>query len=44
MKKIASYADGNGGGSPTFAQGGTSYYDDYNELLSYIMKEFNNND
>ena len=44
MKKVASYANGNGGGSPTFAQGGTSSHDDYLELLDYVKEEFRKNE
>ena len=44
MKKIANYAYGNGGGSPTFAQGGTSSLVKVEDLLAEIDKEIRNNE
>lgn len=44
MKKIANLAEGNGGGSPTFAQGGTSNKGKANEILKEVEKEIKAND
>jgi len=42
MKKIATFASGNGGGSPTFAQGGTSSLEKAEDLLKEVEKEIKN--
>jgi alanyl-tRNA synthetase len=42
MKKITEFASGKGGGSPTFAQGGTSSLEDADELLKQVVKEIKN--
>ena len=42
MKKIANFASGNGGGSPTFAQGGTSEIMKIEDITQEIEKEINN--
>lgn len=39
MKKVATFSNGNGGGSPTFAQGGTKKMDDLEALLKGIKQE-----
>ena len=44
MKKIATFASGNGGGSPTFAQGGTSSLEKAEDILKEVEKEIKNND
>ncbi len=44
MKKIASYASGNGGGSATFAQGGTSEKNNAEDLEKEVAKELSEND
>lgn len=44
MKKIATFANGNGGGSPTFAQGGTSSLEGGEDILKEVEKEMKRND
>ena len=44
MKKIATFANGNGGGSPTFAQGGTSSLESGEDILKEVEKEMKRND
>ena len=44
MKKIATYAEGNGGGSPTFAQGGTSAILKAENLIKEVEKDLKDND
>ena len=44
MKKIATYANGNGGGSPTFAQGGTSSIEKAENILEEVEKDLKEND
>ena len=44
MKKIATYASGNGGGSPTFAQGGTSSLEKAEDILKEVEKEIKANE
>ena len=39
MKKVAAFANGNGGGSPTFAQGGSSAIDDYKKIVDFVTEE-----
>ena len=42
MKKIATFASGNGGGSPTFAQGGTSSLEKAEDIIKEVEKEIKN--
>lgn len=42
MKKVAQFTNGNGGGSSTFAQGGTKEVDNINSLLEEIKQEVKN--
>ncbi len=42
MKKVAGFANGNGGGSPTFAQGGASKIEDYHQILDFVIDEIAN--
>ncbi len=42
MKKVALFSNGNGGGSMTFAQGGTKTVEDLDSLLDEIKKEIMN--
>ena len=44
MKKIATFASGNGGGSPTFAQGGTASLEKADNILKEVEKDLKEND
>ena len=39
MKKVAGAFGGNGGGSPTFAQGGSGDIGDYHDVIDFVHKE-----
>lgn len=39
MKKVATYSNGNGGGSPTFAQGGARIVNDLDTILEEVVQE-----
>ena len=42
MKKVASNFGGNGGGNPSFAQGGSSDIGDYHDVIDFVTEEIKN--
>ena len=44
MKKVAGFAGGSGGGSPTFAQGGSGDIGDFHKVIEFIENEIDSID